>query len=112
MNAAPLFAALAPAPRCRPIPPSAAVRRDIAVVAAEATPAQRLLDRLGEALPGGAVESVALFDLFTGPPIPPGRKGLAFSVRLRLPEEGGEAGIDAAVERLRAALREEGCEIR
>jgi phenylalanyl-tRNA synthetase beta chain len=53
----------------------------------------------------GLQASVALFDVFTGAPVPEGRKSLAFSVDLRTPDrtltdEEADAAVQAVVARL------------
>jgi len=112
VDAEPLFPALTAAKRYRPLPGFSAARRDIAVVADEGVEAARLIARARGVVPE-LVESVTLFDLFAGVQIPPGKKGLAFSVRLRSSKGTlTDEEIAAAMERIRAALGEEGCEIR
>ena len=81
---------------------------------------------MDEPVPAGAVadtiraagrataESVVLFDVFTGGPIPPGKKSLAFSVDFRAPDrtltdQEAEAAVRAIVDRL---ARDFGAEFR
>jgi phenylalanyl-tRNA synthetase beta chain len=86
------------------IPRFPAVLRDLAVVVAEEVPAGRITASIrSEPL----VESVTLFDVYTGPPIPAGKKNLALALRYRTPDRTlTDAEVDAAhariVERLRA----------
>ncbi|RYY44909.1 MAG: hypothetical protein EON53_11600, partial [Actinomycetales bacterium] len=47
------------------------------------------------------VESVRLFDVYTGAPVPEGQKSLAFAVRLRAPDRTLK---DAEIAEARAAL--------
>ena len=112
VDAVTLYAALAAEARYRALPGCVAVRRDVAVVADEGLEAARLVACAREAAPR-LVDSVTLFDVFTGAQIPAGKKGLAFAVRLRSPAGTlTEEEMSAAMERIRAALRGEGCEIR
>lgn len=67
-----------------------AADRDLALVVDAATPAGTVRDRvagLGRAIAGTAVplESVEVFDVYTGPGVPDGRKSLAFALRFRSP---------------------------
>lgn len=112
VDAGPLFAALAVEARYRALPRFAAVRRDVALVAGEGVEAARLIARARAAEPD-MVKSVTIFDLFTGAQIPAGKKGLALSVWLRSSKATlTDEEIAAAMERIRAALRGEGCELR
>ncbi len=64
------------------LPRYPAVIRDVAVVIAERIPAAELeavIRRSGGAL----IESVSLFDVYRGEPVPEGKKSLAFSVQYR-----------------------------
>ncbi|WP_224387893.1 phenylalanine--tRNA ligase subunit beta [Pseudonocardia sp. ICBG1293] len=87
-----------PVPRVSPFPPVAV---DVALVADESVPAADL----AEALTAGAgelLESVRLFDVYTGDQVGQGRRSLAFSLRLRaadrtLTSEEANAARDAAV---------------
>ena len=56
-----------------------AVRRDIAVIVAESTPAGALLEALNEAR-GACVTDISLFDLYKGVGLPEGQKSLAFRI--------------------------------
>ncbi|HXX29269.1 MAG TPA: phenylalanine--tRNA ligase subunit beta [Myxococcaceae bacterium] len=69
-------------PRLRPLNRFPAVLRDLAVVVLESTPAEevrRVVAEVGAPL----VEEVVIFDVYTGKPLPPGRKNLAFALRYR-----------------------------
>jgi phenylalanyl-tRNA synthetase beta chain len=59
-----------------------AVRRDIAIVVAETIPADAVLNALRQASPSH-VEHVALFDVYRGPGIEPGKKSLAILVLMQ-----------------------------
>jgi phenylalanyl-tRNA synthetase beta chain len=61
------------------------VHRDLAFVVAADVPAGDVLAAIREA-GGELVSDLVLFDVFTGPPIPEGKKSLAFSVEFRAPD--------------------------
>jgi phenylalanyl-tRNA synthetase beta chain len=91
-------------PQYRPIPRLPAVLRDLAVVVDDAVPAAAV-----EALVRDEplVDSVTLFDVYRGAPLPAGKKNLAFAIAYRAPDRTlTDAEADAAhariVERLRA----------
>ncbi|HKP56017.1 MAG TPA: phenylalanine--tRNA ligase subunit beta [Polyangiales bacterium] len=64
------------------LPRFPAATRDLAVLVAEGVPAGEVADLLGSAAQGLA-ESVRLFDIYRGAPVPPGHKSLAFHVTYR-----------------------------
>ncbi|HEY6001443.1 MAG TPA: phenylalanine--tRNA ligase subunit beta [Anaeromyxobacter sp.] len=91
-------------PQYRPIPRLPAVLRDLAVVLDDAVPAASLEALVREE---PLVESVTLFDVYRGAPLPAGKKNLAFAIAYRVPDRTlTDAEADAAhariVERLRA----------
>jgi phenylalanyl-tRNA synthetase beta chain len=54
------------------------------------------------------VRSASIFDVYTGPPIPPGRKSLAFSVSYQSPDKTlTDKDVAHQRERIIARLREE-----
>jgi len=64
-------------------------KEDIAVVVPDAVPASEVRDALVRGVEGaapGLLESVRLFDVFTGDQVPEGRKSLAFALRIRAPD--------------------------
>jgi phenylalanyl-tRNA synthetase beta chain len=61
------------------------VRRDLAFVLPEAVPADAVRTAIVGAVADLGVDAT-LFDVHTGPPIPEGRKSLAFGVDLRAPD--------------------------
>jgi len=80
------------------------VRRDVAFVVDAEAPAGAVQAALEEAA-GELLASCVLFDVFEGPPLPTGRKSLAFSVDLRAPDrtlesEEADTAVTAIVERL------------
>lgn len=81
------FIAMKPASQSfRPLPKYPASSRDMAVIVDEAIPVALLLGKINE-VGGSLVESVTLFDLFTGSPVPAGKKSVAFSIRYRAAEK-------------------------
>ena len=81
-------------------------RRDLAFIVDASVPAGALRNALIDA--GGAlVDEVVLFDVFAGPPVPEGKKSLAFSVDFRapdrtVPDEEADAAVRQIVDRLRS----------
>ncbi len=86
----------------RPLPKYPASSRDVAVVVDRDVPAARLLQEIAVA-GGKLVESVAIFDLFTGDPVPAGKKSLAFAVSYRSTEKTLE---DDEVDRVHSRIVE------
>jgi phenylalanyl-tRNA synthetase beta chain len=91
-------------PRYRPIPRFPAVLRDLAVVVDESVQAGKVLGVVkGEPL----VEDATLFDVYTGPPVPAGKKNLALALRYRVAERTlTDAEVDAAHAHIVRQLRE------
>lgn len=80
------------------------VRRDLAFVVDAAVAAGEVKDEISDA-GGDLADSVILFDVFTGGPIPEGRKSLAFSVDFRAPDRTlTDREADQAVRRIAEAL--------
>jgi phenylalanyl-tRNA synthetase beta chain len=82
------------------------VHRDLAFVVDADAPAGAVRSRIEEAA-GEILDSVTLFDVFVGAPIPSGRKSLAYSLAFRaadrtLTDEEAQGAVDRIVERLRA----------
>ena len=83
------------------------VRRDLSFVLDEAVPHAAVESAIREA-GGDLVASCILFDVHTGPPLPAGKKSLAFSVEFRDPSRTLEREeADEAVERIRARVAED-----
>ncbi len=61
----------------RPVPPYPSVEQDLAIIVPESVPAEQALAAIRSF---GLVRSVSVFDVYTGPPVPEGRKSLAFSI--------------------------------
>ncbi|MET0763354.1 MAG: phenylalanine--tRNA ligase subunit beta [Blastococcus sp.] len=97
-------------PRISAFPP---VLIDLALVVAENVPSAEVTDALREGA-GELLESLRLFDVYTGPPVPAGSRSLAYALTLRAPDRtltGDEAAgvresaVAAASRRTGAVLR-------
>ncbi len=82
LNFAAVMAAKAPEALYQPLPRFPSVTRDIAVVCDLAVPVAVLEDCILRGA-SGLVKEIELFDVYTGAPIPEGKKSAAFSLRLR-----------------------------
>jgi phenylalanyl-tRNA synthetase beta chain len=82
------------------IPKYPAVARDITLILDQVIEAQQVLDAV-EAMRLSLMESVQLFDVFAGEPIPAGKRSLSFRFTYRSPEKTLE---DAEVNRLHQNL--------
>ncbi len=81
------------------------VERDLAAVVPADLPAARV-EEIIRASAGPLLEAVELFDVYTGPPVPPGHRNLAYRLRLRAPDRTLVAGeVEEIVENVRNALR-------
>jgi phenylalanyl-tRNA synthetase beta chain len=81
------------------------VERDLAVVVPDRLPASDVVKLIRDAA-GPLLEEVELFDVYTGPPVPPGHKNLAYRLRLRASDRTLTAGdAEEIMERVRIALR-------
>jgi phenylalanyl-tRNA synthetase beta chain len=69
-------------PRISTFPP---VLIDLALVVAEDVPSAEVADALREGA-GELLESLRLFDVYTGPPVPAGSRSLAYALTLRAPD--------------------------
>ncbi|HEU0285531.1 MAG TPA: phenylalanine--tRNA ligase subunit beta [Nocardioidaceae bacterium] len=83
-------------------------KEDVALIVDESVPASAVEAALRQGA-GDLLESVRLFDLYTGDPIPAGRKSLAFALRFRAPDRTlteAETAVarDAAVAAAAAAV--------
>jgi phenylalanyl-tRNA synthetase beta chain len=80
------------------------IRRDLAFVVDEALPAEELRGAIVRA-GGSLLERCALFDVHLGPPIPAGRKSLAFSLAFRAPDRTlTDEDVDGTVSAIVGAL--------
>jgi len=100
---------LGPRPRFSTFP---VAKEDLALVVDLAIPSVVVHDALAEASP--LIESVRLFDVYTGDQVPAGKKSLAFALRLRAPDrtltdddirEARDAAVAAAAVAAGAILR-------
>ena len=66
--------------RFQPLPKFQAVYRDLSIVVDEALEAERVVEAI-RAFRQPFVEEVALFDIYQGPPIPEGKKGVSYRIR-------------------------------
>jgi len=108
-----LLAAAEPFPLYTPLPRYPAVYLDVALVLAEAVPAARVTEVLYQHGRPWLVEA-RLFDVYTGPPIPGGKRSLAFRLTYRDPERTlTDEAVQQHHQRLVAALGQElGAELR
>jgi phenylalanyl-tRNA synthetase beta chain len=77
-----MYAAQHPEIVYKPLPKFPAVSRDIAVVCDSEIPVADLRASIEKASKG-LIQEIALFDIYTGTPIPEGKKSVAFSLKLR-----------------------------
>ena len=90
-----------------PLPRFPAVSRDIAVVCDASVPVAVLEDCIGRGA-AGLLKEVRLFDIYTGPPVPVGKKSVAFSLTLRADDRTlTDAEADADVRGILALLNKE-----
>lgn len=92
-------------PQFTPLPKYPPVRRDLAVVVPEGVPAAEVEGVIGEA-GGDLLHAAELFDVYTGPPVPPGHRNLAYALSFRSSHRTLSApDVDAAVVRITGALQ-------
>ena len=77
-----LLLACGPDPEYAPLPKFPAVTRDIAVVCDEAVTVGALEAAIRRGAKG-LLKNESLFDIYTGPGVPDGKKSVAFSLELR-----------------------------
>ena len=103
-------AAVPVGPRISTFPP---VLIDLALVVGEDVPAAEVDEALRDGA-GELLESLRLFDVYTGAPIPAGSRSLAYALTLRAPDRTltseeatavRDAAVAAAAERAGAVLR-------
>jgi phenylalanyl-tRNA synthetase beta chain len=84
-----------------------AVTRDLAVVVPDEVPYARVKDAIA-AQGGELLESLTLFDVYTGPPLPAGQKNVAVSVIFRSRERTlRDAEVDDLLSKIKQALTAE-----
>nr|PZN41849.1 MAG: phenylalanine--tRNA ligase subunit beta [Bacillota bacterium] len=109
---APIVEAVTEAPGYTPVPRYPAVGRDVAMVIGQEVPAARVEAAIRQA-GGDLLEEVRLFDLYQGPPVPPGKRSLAYSLTYRAPDRTlTDAEVEAVHNRVRQALQDLGAELR
>ncbi|MDD4052366.1 MAG: phenylalanine--tRNA ligase subunit beta [candidate division Zixibacteria bacterium] len=84
------------------LPKFPASTRDLAVIVDASVTAEAVLNEI-RAVGGGLVEAASLFDLFTGEPVPAGKKSLAFSISYRAADKTLE---DEEVDRVHGRIVE------
>jgi phenylalanyl-tRNA synthetase beta chain len=108
-----LTAASGESRRAQPVSTYPVAKEDVALVVEDGVPAGSVAETLRDGA-GDLLESVRLFDVYTGPQLGPGRKSLAFALRMRAPDHTltaeetaavRDAAVAAAVERHGAVLR-------
>ena len=93
-------------PQFSALPRFPSVRRDIALVVATAISAHQV-EEVITAAGGRLLESVELFDVYTGPPIPEGHRNLAYALSFRASERTLAADeVDSVITRIAQALTE------
>ncbi len=81
------------------------VERDLAAVVSRDLPAAQV-EEIIRASAGPLLAAVELFDVYTGPPVPPGHRNLAYRLRFRAPDRTLVAAeAEEILERVRIALR-------
>src|SRR5579875_168203 len=107
-----LYGLAVPRGTYRGLPRYPDVERDIAVVVEETLPAQEVEAVIRDS-GGPLLEAVELFDVYTGPPVPPGSRNLAYRLRLRAPDRTlTSAEVEEILARVRSALRHAGARLR
>jgi phenylalanyl-tRNA synthetase beta chain len=87
----------------RGVPKFPAVARDLAFVVEASVPVEKLLEEIRGADSGRLLENVTLFDVYRGPPVPEGRKSVAFGLALRA---GDRTLTDVEADALCAVIRD------
>ena len=92
--------------RVKPLPRYPGASRDLAVVVDDAGPSAEIEALLRQ---GPLVADVGLFDVYTGPPVPPGKRSLAYRLLFQAPDrtltdEEVEAARAELVDRLHISL--------
>ena len=91
-----LLAAAGGIRRAEPVSTFPLAKEDVALVVDDSVPAAAVEAALREGA-GELLESVRLFDVYTGPQVGEGRKSLAFALRLRAPDRTLTAAESSAV---------------
>jgi len=94
-----------------PVSPYPLVEEDLAIIVEDAVPAGEAIKLIETS---DLVRSVSIFDVYAGPPVPRGKKSLAFSISFQSPERTlSDADVAEERERIVERLRRElGAELR
>jgi len=95
-----LFFNIPPETTYSPIPKYPYIKRDIAIVVSKDVPAVDVSAAILN-VDSRLIESVTLFDVYTAPPVPEGKKSLAFSIRYRV---GDRTLTDTEVDALHSKI--------
>jgi phenylalanyl-tRNA synthetase beta chain len=108
-----IFESKGPEPSYRPLPRYPSVYRDLAIVCDSDTPVAVISKVIKEA-GGKLLKEVRLFDIYTGSPIPEGKKSAAFSLEFRSDEQNlTDAEVNPPIDKILKQLNEElGAQIR
>ena len=99
-------------PQFAPLPKHPATSRDLALVADEAAPAAALAGCI-KANAGENLESLTLFDVYTGEKVGEGKKSLAYNLVFRAADRTlTDEEVDGAISRVLKALGEMGVTLR
>jgi phenylalanyl-tRNA synthetase beta chain len=92
-------------PQFIPLPKYPSVRRDLAAIVPDDVSAAEV-EQVITVAGGVLLESVELFDVYTGPPVPAGHRNLAYTLSFRSPERTlAAADVDAAIAQIASALK-------
>ncbi|MBQ8994819.1 MAG: phenylalanine--tRNA ligase subunit beta, partial [Oscillospiraceae bacterium] len=100
-----LYAVKGDTKRFTPLPKFPALTRDLAIVVDKATPSEEVENHIKTAC-GDILESISVFDVYTGDKIEQGKKSIAYSLKLRhsdrtLKDEEADSAIKAALDSLK-----------
>lgn len=80
LDVKPLFDQAQTVPKAQAVPRFPAVQRDLALVVSKDTPVARVMEHIRD-IGGELLQTVEVFDVYTGKPIPDDRRSLAFSLK-------------------------------
>jgi len=108
-----IFDLRAPEPSYKPLPRYPSVYRDLAIVCDADTPVAAISRVIKEA-GGRLLKEAELFDIYTGSPIPEGKKSVAFSLEFRSEEQNlTDAEVNPLIDKILKHLNDElGAQIR
>jgi len=113
LDVATIFDLRAPEPSYKPLPRYPSVYRDLAIVCDADTPVAAISRVIKEA-GGRLLKEAELFDIYTGSPIPEGKKSVAFSLEFRSEEQNlTDAEVNPLIDKILKHLNDElGAQIR